>query len=154
LTFTERVGGADRGYDEGEAALAVAALAPGDAGLLLEYLGLTGATCRWDTARIAALILERCRSGREFSANTLRFYVPARARDLVAPALMRMRAEGMIAPTGRRERSASPGANRRQIPRYCLTLAGERVSRDLAPMPGEGAITRPMDDLNRMASAL
>ncbi len=146
MTFHAQLAATDRGYAEGEAALAVACMDPQHARVLLEALGLGGASCRWTVIRVCAVVLDRCRMGREFSANTLRFYVPARAWHLVAPALTRLRAEGLIHPTGRAEHSVSPGAKHRRVSCYLLTLAGERASRTMAPLPGQAADGRPEQD--------
>lgn len=141
--------GADRNYTEGEAALAVAGMAPpADVPLILEALGLAAVTYRWDVHRVAVITLERCRHRREFSANTLHGFVPARARHLTARALTWMLQEHLAAPTGRRVPSAAPGARGRTVGCYRLTLAGERLSRDLAPQPGMDP--RPMLALNQM----
>jgi len=152
MAASDRVGAADRDYEAGEAALAVAAYARSadDALRLLDILGLQRAGHRWDLARVMLVILERFRHGREFSANTLRGYLPRRALHLIAPALTWMQHDHLICPTGRSVVSASPGARHRRVRCYALTLAGERASRELAPLPGQDA--RPLDNLNRMSA--
>ena len=152
MAISDRLAAADRGYEAGEAALTVASRArsSADAMRLLDILDLQDAVCRWDTTRVMMLTLERFRHGREFSANTLRGYLPDRALYLIGPALTWMQREHLICPTGRAVPSVSPGAKHRRVRSYALTLAGERASRQLAPIPGQDA--RPLDNLNRMTA--
>lgn len=133
-----RVHAADPDYTDGEAAITVGCMArdPGDALLLLEALGLEGANYRWDMPRVALVVLEQCRNGREFTANTLASWVPRRADRLVAAAVTWLAGEGMIEKTGQRVTSTAPGARGRKIPCWQLTLAGERLSREITPVPG------------------
>jgi hypothetical protein len=152
VPIAEQVLAADRGYAEGEAAVTVAALAPDPdaAAQLLDILDLTQVQYRWDAARVAALVLDRCRNGRVFSANTVRGHVPQRSTLLIAPAFTWLRKEGLIAPTGTWETATAPGAKSRRVRCYTLSLAGERLSRELTPMPGMDALG--LHDLNRISA--
>jgi len=133
--LAERVTTADRDYIAGEAALTVAdrATSTGDARLLLEALGLEGASCRWDVVRIALVVLERCRNQRLFSAETLHLYVPQRARRLMPPAVTWLLKDGLIEHAGHAGRSTS---GHRRTALFRLTIDGERLSRYLEPPPG------------------
>lgn len=129
---------ADREYVEGEARWAVRRHArnPADEAHLLDVLGLTGASSDWDRARVAFVIVERCRGGYEFTASTLQLWVPDRAWPLVAAAIAWLQSEDMIVRTGRTVRSDAPGARGRKIPCWRLTFDGERLSREMSPVPG------------------
>jgi hypothetical protein len=133
--LAERVAAADRDYVAGEAALTVAdqAASADDARLLLEALGIEGASCRWDAVRIALVVLERCRNQRLFSAETLHSYVPRRARRLLPPAVTWLLKDGLIEHAGYAGRSAS---GHRPAALFRLTVEGERLSRWLEPPPG------------------
>jgi hypothetical protein len=128
----------DRDYVAGEAAYHIRQYArdAADEALLLDVLGLTRASCEWDTARVAFVVLEQCRGRCEFTASTLQLWVPVRAWSLVARAITWLRRDGLIEQTGRNIRSSAPGARGRRIPCWQLTWDGERLSRDLSPMPG------------------
>jgi len=136
--FASHVAAADRDWNGGEAALTIAdrAASPADAKLLLDALGLTGVSCRWDLARVCLVILERCRNGREFSSNIIRTYLPRRAFTLIAPAMTRMHTENLAELTGHVVPSTAPGARGRKVRCWRLTLAGERLSRSISPIPG------------------
>jgi hypothetical protein len=129
---------ANREYVEGEARWTVQryARSPADEAHLLDVLGLTGASSGWNRARVAFVIIERCRGGYEFTASTLQLWVPDRAWPLVAAAIAWLQAEDMIGRTGRTVRSDAPGARGRKIPCWRLTVHGERLSREISPIPG------------------
>jgi hypothetical protein len=134
--LAEQLLAADQHYARGEAAVTIAAAhleRPGAAREILEALDLTGASWHWSATRVALIMLIRCRSGRDFSADTLRSYVPQRAWPLIRPALDKMTAGDLISAVN--ETGRSPVAHRR-LPVYALTLAGERLSRDISPAFG------------------
>jgi hypothetical protein len=143
--FADRIRGADNQVAEGEAAVTIADRAIPRAGLsatedareLIEVLGLEDATWTWDTARASRVILERARHGREFSANDARMWLPRRAAAHIAGAFQALILTGLAAVTDGVCISTSPGARGSLIRRYTLTLAGERLASELAPMPGE-----------------
>jgi hypothetical protein len=147
--LTVALAGVDRDYIGGEAARAVARCARdrADEQLLLDVLGLEATSSVWDTARVAYVTIERCRGGGQFSANTLTLWVPQRARPLIARALTWLGEEGLVVKTGRTVLSAAPGARRRRIPCWQLTLDGERLSRELSPPPG---MIPAVTELNRV----
>jgi hypothetical protein len=142
----------DQEYVAGEAARVVRRHArdQADEQLLLDILGLGDASSEWTTARVVFVALDRCRSGGEFTATTLSLWVPGRAQPLIARALTWMAAEGLAVRTGRAVRSGAPGARGRRIPCWQLTLAGERLSRELSPLPG---MTAPLTNLNTMKAS-
>jgi hypothetical protein len=141
LLLAERILSADRDYMAGEAALKVAdAAVPPDAVLgregvpeVLEALGLLSAVYRWDGARVALITLTRCRLGVLFSADTLHGHVPPRAWKLIPGVITTLLAQGLIVRAGHTARSA---VAHRKAPLYRLTLAGEWLSRQVAPIPG------------------
>jgi hypothetical protein len=143
--FPDRIRAADNRVAEGEAAVTIADRAAPRDGLsaardareLIAALGLEDATWIWDTARASRVILERARHGREFSANDARMWLPNRAAPHIAGAFQSLILTGLAAVADGVCVSTSPGARGSLIRRYTLTLAGERLASELAPMPGE-----------------
>jgi hypothetical protein len=143
--FTARIRSASSQVAEGEAAVTIADRAAprhgldaaGDALELIGALGLEDAIWQWDTARVARIVLEHARHGREFSANDARIWLPPRAGPHIAGALRALTGTGLAVVTDGVCVSASPRARGSLIRRYVLTLAGERLAAEIAPMPGE-----------------
>jgi len=107
-----------------------------DAQLLLDALGLQDVTWSWDIPRTARHIIVRARHGQQFSADTLRPVLPARARPLISNALQALARAGLAAATGT-IRSAAPAARGRRICLWQLTPAGTRLAAEAGPLPGE-----------------
>jgi hypothetical protein len=143
--FSDQIRAADNDVAEGEAALTIADRATpraglstaGDARELIEILGLEDATWKWDIPRASRVVLEHVRHGRSFSANDIRVWLPRRAEPYVAGTLRALCVTGLAAVADGVCISTSPGARGSLIRRYVLTLAGERLAAELAPMPGE-----------------
>lgn len=149
--FADRIRAADNCVAEGEAAITIAGRAAPRAGLsaaedareLIETLGLGDATWKWDTARAARIVLEHARHGRPFSANDVRMWLPRRAAARVPGAMQALCLTGLAAVADGVCVSTSPGARGSLIRCWTLTLAGERLAAELAPMPGESVL--PLD---------
>ena len=147
MQFADRVRAADNRVAEGEAAVTVAGrampraglTAAGDAADLIAILGLEDATWRWDTDRAARIILEKARHAGEFSANDARTWLPPRAEHCIAGAFRALYLTGLTVPAGGTRKSTAPRARGSLIRCYALTVAGERLAAELAPMPGEAA---------------
>jgi hypothetical protein len=149
--FSDEVRAADNQIAEGEAALTIAdqatpragLSAAGDARELIEVLGLEEACWKWDIPRASRVVLEHARHGRKFSANDIRAWLPRRAEPCIAGALRALCVTGLATVTDGICISTSPGARGSLIRRYVLTLAGERLAAEIAPMPGE---TVPLEE--------
>jgi hypothetical protein len=144
--FADRIRAADNQVAEGEAAVTIAdRAAPRPNGLdarqdareLIEVLGLEDATWKWDIPRASRIALERARHGRVFSANDIRTWLPRRAELHVAGALRALCVTGLAAVTDGVCISTSPRSRGSLVRCYTLTLAGERLAAELAPMAGE-----------------
>jgi hypothetical protein len=143
--LSDRIRAASNCIAEGEAAVTIADRAAPRAGLsaaqdareLIGILGLEDARWEWDIARAARIILEHIRHGREFTANDARLWLPPRAASYIPGALRALSLTGLIAITGGARRSTAPRARGSLVRCYALTLAGERLAAEVAPMPGE-----------------
>jgi hypothetical protein len=153
--FTDRIRAADNLVAEGEAALTIADRAAprpngldaaGDALDLIQALGLEDACWRWDIPRASRIVLEHARHGRTFSANDIRMWLPPRAEAYVAGTLRALCVTGLAAVTDGLCVSTSPGSRGSLIRRYTLTLPGERLASELAPMPGETLLVPTLEE--------